>query len=267
MMYALISLLIVIVVSIIIVRIGAVALEITGLSRDLAAFQAQSAFSGVGFTTSESEHVVSHPVRRRIIRILMFLGSAGITSAMATLVLTFMNQSPEEMGIRFFWLVIGLIIIFLFARSKLIDRGMRWLIKRALERFTSLRVYDFENLLGLGKGYSICEFEVKDRSWLHNKKLKDLKLDKEGILVLAMYRKAGDDEMYIGAPRGDTVIKCGDKLICYGPESAIINLSKRIKGKTGDRQHEKAMEEEKIRREEEEKEIEKFEKLSKASTA
>ncbi|HDG97569.1 MAG TPA: potassium transporter TrkA, partial [Desulfobacterales bacterium] len=56
-MYALISLLIVIVVSIVIVRIGAVALEMTGLSRDLATFQAQSAFSGVGFTTSESEHV------------------------------------------------------------------------------------------------------------------------------------------------------------------------------------------------------------------
>ena len=68
-MYALISLLIVIVVSIIIVRIGAVALEMTGLSRELATFQAQSAFSGVGFTTSESEHVVSHPVRRKIIRL------------------------------------------------------------------------------------------------------------------------------------------------------------------------------------------------------
>ncbi|RLF59082.1 MAG: potassium transporter TrkA, partial [Thermoplasmata archaeon] len=95
-MYALISLLIVIVVSIIIVKIGAVALEMTGLSRELATFQAQSAFSGVGFTTSESEHVVSHPVRRKIIRILMFVGSAGITSAMATLVLTFINQSPHE---------------------------------------------------------------------------------------------------------------------------------------------------------------------------
>ena len=55
-MFALISLLVVIVVSIIIIRIGAVALEMTGLSKETATFQAQSAFSGTGFTTSESEY-------------------------------------------------------------------------------------------------------------------------------------------------------------------------------------------------------------------
>ena len=80
-MIALLSLLMVILFSIIFVRIGAVALEMTGLSREVATFQAQSAYTGVGFTTSESEYVVSHPVRRRIIRILMFVGSAGIASA------------------------------------------------------------------------------------------------------------------------------------------------------------------------------------------
>ena len=77
-MIALISLLIVIVVSIIIVRIGAVALEMTGLSREMASFQAQSAFTGTGFTTSESEYVVSHPLRRKIIKMLIFIGNAGI---------------------------------------------------------------------------------------------------------------------------------------------------------------------------------------------
>jgi len=95
-----ITLLLVVLISAIIVRIGAVALEMTGLSRDVAAFQAQSAFSGVGFTTSESEYVVSHPVRRRIIRILMLLGSAGVTSAIATLVLSFVGTTKEEAGYR-----------------------------------------------------------------------------------------------------------------------------------------------------------------------
>ncbi|MDF2957610.1 MAG: PhoU and TrkA_C domain-containing protein [Candidatus Alkanophagales archaeon MCA70_species_1] len=71
-MIALFGLLVVIVLSVV-VRIGAIALELTGLSRDVAAFQAQSAFSGVGFTTSESEFIASHPVRRRIVRILTFL--------------------------------------------------------------------------------------------------------------------------------------------------------------------------------------------------
>ncbi len=254
-MIALISLLIVIFVSIIIVRIGAVALEMTGLSKEMATFQAQSAFSGVGFTTSESEYVVSHPLRRKIIRILIFLGSAGIASAMATLILTFFGQTREEATIRLLWLFIGISIIYLFARSKMIDKGMRWLIKRALEKLTTLKVYDYEQLLGLSKGFSIGEFKVKTDSWLENKKLRELKLDEEGVIVLAIYRKIGDEEKYIGVPDGDTEILRGDKLICYGPEEAIKNLSRRLKGKAGDEQHEKAVIEERIRKEREEKEL------------
>jgi len=68
-MVALISLLTIVVLAIVCVRIGRIALELTGLSSDIASFQTQSAFSGVGFTTSESETIVSHPVRRRIVRI------------------------------------------------------------------------------------------------------------------------------------------------------------------------------------------------------
>lgn len=137
-MIALVSLLVVVTFSMLVVRIGAVALEMTGLSRDTAKFQAQSAFSGTGFTTSESEYVVSHPVRRKIIRILIFVGSAGIVSAMATLLLTFVGSTKEEATSSLVWLFVGLLIIYLFARSKIIDRGLRWLISRALEKFTNL---------------------------------------------------------------------------------------------------------------------------------
>ena len=147
-MVPLISLMIIILFSIIVVRIGTVALEMTGLSREVARFQAQSAFTGTGFTTAESEHVVSHPTRRRIIRILIFIGNAGIISAIATLLLTFVGQTEEEATINLIWLIIGLIILFLFSRSRLVDRALRWIIKRGLERFTSLKIYDYEELLG-----------------------------------------------------------------------------------------------------------------------
>ncbi|KAA0000994.1 MAG: potassium transporter TrkA [Thermoplasmata archaeon] len=250
-MIALISLLIVILFSITIVRIGAVALEMTGLSKEMATFQAQSAFSGTGFTTSESEFVVSHPVRRKIVKILIFLGSAGIASAMATLVLTFIGQGREEATARLLWLFVGLLTIYLFARSKMIDKGMRYLIKKALEKFTNLKVYDYEQLLGLSKGYSIGEFKVKEGSWLENKKLRELRVDEEGILILGIYRRIEEEEQFIGAPDGDTEIMKGDTLICYGPEEAIKNLSQRLRGRAGDEQHEKAVEEERIRKEQE----------------
>jgi len=244
---ALISLLLVILFSIIVIRVGSVALKMTGLSRDVAIFQAQSAFSGTGFTTSESEIVVSHPVRRRIIRILMMLGSAGLTSAMATLVLTFIGRSPEEMAYRGLWLALGLLALYLFARSEFIDRCMSRFFEKLLDKWTTIRVYDYEQLLGLSKGYTISKFKVKEDSWLAGKKLRELELDREGIIVLGIYRKVNGKEKYIGAPKGDTVMKVGDVIVCYGHEEAIISLSKRIKGIEGDLQHKQAIEKEMIR--------------------
>ena len=65
-------------VSYLIVRIGAIALEMTGMDRSRARFQALSAFTGTGFTTRETEMVINHPRRRKIVTYLMILGNAGI---------------------------------------------------------------------------------------------------------------------------------------------------------------------------------------------
>ncbi|MCH7752169.1 MAG: hypothetical protein IH898_08455 [Planctomycetes bacterium] len=60
--------------SLIVIRVGTMALMLTGLSRESARFQAHSAFTGVGFTTQESESIVEHPVRRHLTMGLMMLG-------------------------------------------------------------------------------------------------------------------------------------------------------------------------------------------------
>ena len=237
-MIALIGLLIVIVISILIVRIGAIALELTGLSPEVAAFQSQSAFSGVGFTTSESEIIVSHPVRRKIIRILILLGSVGITSSIATLILTFVGQTRQVALVRALILLAGLVGIYFFARSQWIYRIMKKLIKRALEKWTTLKIYDYEQVFGLSKGFSISRITIKKDSWMAGRKLKDLQVNLEGVLVLAIYRKIGKEEKFIGAPKGDTEILSGDVLVCYGREEATRNLSQRLKGRKGDKEHE-----------------------------
>jgi hypothetical protein len=73
-------------------RVRAVALELTRLEKSKARFQALSAFTGTGFTTRESEMIVAHPQRRKIITILMVLGNAGIISVIATLVLSLVSS-------------------------------------------------------------------------------------------------------------------------------------------------------------------------------
>jgi hypothetical protein len=70
-----------------ITRVATVILTATGLPRHVARFQARSALTGSGFTTSESERVVDHPLRRRVIATLMLLGNVGIVGAASSAIL------------------------------------------------------------------------------------------------------------------------------------------------------------------------------------
>ena len=62
--------------ALLVTRVATVALRTTGFSHEAARCQVQSAFSGVGFTTVQSEDVVNHPARRRIVLGLMLLSIA-----------------------------------------------------------------------------------------------------------------------------------------------------------------------------------------------
>lgn len=232
-MIAIIGLLIIIIMSIIVVRIGAVALELTGLSAEIASFQAQSAFSGVGFTTMESESIVSHPIRRRIIRMLILLGSAGVSTSIATLVLAFVGQTQYGFFTRIEILLLGLVIILLFTRSRHIYKIMKMVITNILKRYTHLRIYDYEQLFGLGEGYAIAKITVMKDSGLHEKQIKDLKNELGEMLVLAIYRKEGGKTQLIGAPHGNEIIKEQDELICYAKEEVLNKKLFKSDEKTG----------------------------------
>ena len=247
-MVASISLFVIITLSIIIVRIGAVALAMTGVSKDLAVFQAQSTFSGVGFTTNESESVVKHPVRRRIIRLLMLMGNAGLTSAIASLILTFYRGTSRDLAVRLGVVAAGLLLLWLISISRFIDRILTKLIRTCLETFTKIEVRDYAKLLEVGKGYTVSELEVGDQDWLCNRKLHELALTSEGVLVLGIRRTDGS---YVGAPHGNTELRLGDVLTCYGREKLLQTLASRSAGKEGDMEHVAATEEQKHVEEEE----------------
>lgn len=238
-MVAIISLLVIISLSILITRIAATALIQTGLSKDAARFQARSAFTGTGFTTNESEHVVNHPVRRKILMILIFLGSAGVISTISSLILSFI--SLERIGyisIEIVVLVVGLIALWLLVQSKWIDRKLSYLINRALNRYTTLEVRDYYSLLHLSDNYRVSEIKVEQQDWLADKTLNDLQLHDEGILVLGIKRSNGE---YIGAPRGETKIYNDDTVTLYGRAELLESLDNRQKGQSGDQKHAEAV--------------------------
>ncbi len=239
-MAAIISLLIILTLSLLVVRIAASALTLTGASREMSRFQAQSAFTGVGYTTQEAEHMLTHPVRRRIISIVMLLGNAGVITAISSLILSFINVKEGEMAYRLMWLLIGLVALWFISVNKWIDYQMQKIIEWALSRWTSLEVFDYANLLRLSGNYSVREMKVEPSDWVAGQEMKDLDLFKEGVVILGITRESGD---YIGAPTLDTEILEGDVLILYGREEVLAELDERKKGTIGDAAHERSVEE------------------------
>jgi hypothetical protein len=248
---SIISLLVIVTVSILITRVATVMLTHTGLSREAARFQARSAFSGAGFTTRESEQVVNHPVRRRIILFLMLLGNAGIVTAVSSLILTFVRTpGSNSLTLKVVLLVAGLAALWLIAASPWVDRRLSRLIDSALSRYSSLDVKDYASLLHLVGEYRLAELQVRQEDWLSDRELKHCDLRNEGVIALGVYRADGT---YLGAPKGHTEIRAGDTLLLYGRTAALARLDERRKGRGGDEQHREAVQEQREVQEEEER--------------
>lgn len=238
-MIAAISLFVVVFLSVLTTRIATIALSHTGLSKESARFQARSALTGSGFTTSESEKVVAHPVRRRIILMLMLVGNAGLVTAVSSLILTFViTESEFSLIVSVFIIIIGISGIWWAAQSEMVDRFLSHLIDKALRRYTSIDVRDYAAILHLAGDYQITELRVESDDWVVNRSLKELKLSHEGIMVLGIQREKGN---YIGTPAGNTKVLPKDVLTVYGKASSFDSLDTRKKGAKGDMEHKEAV--------------------------
>lgn len=239
-MIALLSLLVVLSVSLAIMRVGTAALVRTGVSEESARFQALSAFLGVGFTTRESEHVLRHPVRRRIVMLLMLLGNAGVVATVSGVVLVFATASgPIGILPRVLGLVAGVAALWLLSSSRWVDRFLARVVDWALRRWTDLEIRDYVSLLHLSGEYDVIELEVRREDWLAGRTLAELNLRAEGVLILGIGRADGT---WIGVPRGPTRILADDLLVAYGRAALLEELDHRPAGATGDQAHVAAVE-------------------------
>ncbi|MCH7747874.1 MAG: potassium transporter TrkA, partial [Acidobacteria bacterium] len=101
------------VISMVLVQLLTGALIATGLPPDIAGFQARSAFSGAGFTTTESENVVNHGARRKIISVAMLVGSLGTPTLVVTVVVGLIAPGPGSTTERTLVAISGIMLIFL----------------------------------------------------------------------------------------------------------------------------------------------------------
>ncbi len=214
--------------SFVIVRVGAIAFQLTGLEWSLAKFQSLSCFTGTGFTTKEAELITGHPQRRKIASILMVLGNAGLVILIATGASTIITQDniitalSEKLGLKIptaavKWINTALLIITLFVFYKVVTnqhvtaRLTSYLRDKIVTKDIFGRV-SFEELMVSTGGYGISRVTIKSESPVLGKNLADSGLRGLGINLLAIVRGAET----ISNPTAQTTIQMNDELVCFG---------------------------------------------------
>jgi len=196
---------------------GSIALETTGLERSKSRFQALSALTGTGFTTTQAEAIVEHPKRRRIVTYLIFLGNTGIV-AFIILVVLYARSGIAAPSI--FLIVITVVVLLIIALSfwlGLIDKLTNAFLKigggnRELSRPVIGRVIHQTG------DYSLVQIKIGGKADIVGSNLKDTDLKRYDIAVLAIER----GEKTLAQPGLEEQLQAGDCLLCYG-KSVDIN--------------------------------------------
>ncbi len=237
----LLLLLVTIVVSMIVVRIGAIAFQLTGIPWSLAKFQALSCFTSTGFTTKESELITGNPQRRRVASVLMILGHAGFV----TMIAAFANSlNPNILSAHFPipflrkgipsgflpWLNLAIVGGFLYVVYKIftntnIARMLTETLRSQMLKQKIIKPVSFEELLVATGGYGVSQVEISDVSPLIDKTLRESGLRKADVTILVIER----DGMTIPNPPADSKILVRDKLTCFG---RLENIRRDVYGVT-----------------------------------
>jgi hypothetical protein len=230
---------IVLTVSFIIVRIGAIAFQLTGLEWSLAKFQSLSCFTGTGFTTKEAELITGNRQRRQIASVLMVLGNAGLVIMIASLAASF-NPTIEAVITKLSksflpftispWAAIfinSLVIILmvygiyrLFKNPKFSNK-LTTFLKGKITKRQHLKPVTFEELAVATGGYGVSRIEIHSDSPIIDKALSESDLRKNDITILAIIR----NEQTMPNPSANTKIRQNDELIAFGK---LENIRKKI---------------------------------------
>ena len=213
-------LLVAILISFIVVSVGGLALQLTGIESEVARFQALSAFSGTGFTTTEAERIVQHRTRRRIVTILIILGNAGLVTIIATMVATF----TQVTGYGWFFARLGIIIISILVLYRLVI-GSRFgnrflqLVRKPLIKRILRETPTYEEIFNAGKGWGVSLITIKEESKKAGLSLSEL-VGGEDLIILTL--EAADD--FISRPDVGEKVNVGDRLLVYGRGLSIKKL-------------------------------------------
>lgn len=211
-LYILTPTLLTVLISMMIVRAGAIALTMTGISYGRAKFQSLSAFTGTGFTTREAELVVNHPTRRHIVSWMMILGNAGIVALIITTTTSFVTTDVSILPINIAVLGGGIFLLFIIATRTELGRRWEMFVERKLGATTLFEEGSSDELLHLVEGYGLVKLTLEGNSPLIGQTIVETGIPEKGFRILGIERDNG----WIAAPKSRQDLREHDRLVIYG---------------------------------------------------
>lgn len=221
------------------IDIFTVLFRMTGLTTEKAKFQVISLFTNAGFTTRESEIIVSNPRRRALAKTTMITGhvfSAIIVSLIVTIITSIANTNQFSLEQVYIVLIAFEVFLVLLILMKI--PAIARLNQRAIEKIAirSMKGKDRQNVITILDDYgkaSIMEvlINVMPPS-LKDKTIYESNLRANYNLILLLVKRKNK----VLDVTADTILQTDDVVVIFGPEQNAKDLfvlsSREIKEET-----------------------------------
>jgi len=197
--------------------------RLTGLPDEKARFQVISLLTGTGFTTRESEIIMTSRIRRRLARVTMLFGYVFNITIVSAFINVFLSMKVVQASYEFagFLLPLGsAALIFVFMRVPKVhawgDSLLRRLADRIFDRKETFNAVMLVDNIGTDSIAQVTLRHIPEE--YQGLSLAETRLRAEtGILVMLIEHKGGK----ASAAQADSVFQIGDKLTVFGDYKTI----------------------------------------------
>ena len=209
----------------IILELFTVMFRITGLPDDKARFQVLSLLTGAGFTTRESESILSSKMRRKLAQVTMLFGYVFNISIVSAFVNIFFSLKSAQVDNFFLGIVVPLAItalVIMLIRTRFIRKRIDMLLSQIAGKIMKQDKVNTVLLMDYIGHDSIANVILKKiPEHLQHKTLAESRLKQEhSILVLLVERDGFKPEAAVAG----TVFRPGDRLTVFGRYDEISRV-------------------------------------------
>ena len=197
--------------------------RLTGLPDEKARFQVISLLTGTGFTTRESEIILSSRLRRRLARVTMLFGYVFNVTIVSAFINVFLSMKEVDFRHEVFGFLIPLstvALIFVFMRVPKIrawrDHLLRRLADHVFDRKETFNAVMLVDNIGTESIVQLTLRHIPEE--YQGLSLAETRLRAETGIMVMLVERQGRKPVPAGA---DTVFKTGDKLTVFGGYQTI----------------------------------------------